>query len=77
LSIYLESEVYCFLCTDKDQQEVEVFDLDASGIHVAEYWTELPPKEIFEQKIQDILKHSREQRLSFEKPWDLDLEDET
>lgn len=48
------------LCTEKDHEQIQVFDLDNSGIHVAEYWTELPPKEIFEKKIQDIIEESKE-----------------
>jgi predicted nuclease of restriction endonuclease-like (RecB) superfamily len=50
------------LCTEKSQNQIELLDLNASGIHVAEYWTELPPKEIFEKKVQEIVLRSR-QRL--------------
>jgi hypothetical protein len=30
-------------------------DVSSSGIHVAEYWTELPPIKVFEKKIQEIV----------------------
>ena len=30
------------------------------GIMVAEYWTELPPKKLFEQKIREIVTETRE-----------------
>lgn len=29
--------------------------MSASGIHVARYWTELPPIEIFQRKIGEIV----------------------
>jgi vacuolar-type H+-ATPase subunit E/Vma4 len=35
-------------------------ELDKSGITVAEYWTNLPPKEEFERKINEILIEARE-----------------
>ena len=34
--------------------------MDKDGIMVAEYWTALPPKAEFEQKIQTILAETRE-----------------
>lgn len=33
--------------------------MNESGIHVAEYWTELPPKEVFEHKVQEIVLHAK------------------
>ncbi len=48
------------LCTEKSKQQIELLDLNSSGIHVAEYWTDLPPKEIFEKKIQEIVLKSKE-----------------
>jgi hypothetical protein len=35
-------------------------EMDKDGIMVAEYWTTLPPKAEFEQKISDILEETRE-----------------
>ena len=43
------------LCTGKKREQIELLELDKSGIHVAEYLTVLPPREVFEQKIQDAL----------------------
>ena len=34
--------------------------MDRSGIAVAEYWTELPPKAIFEEKIKEIMLEAQE-----------------
>jgi len=35
-------------------------ELDKSGIAVAEYWTNLPPKSEFERKIKEILIEAQE-----------------
>jgi predicted nuclease of restriction endonuclease-like (RecB) superfamily len=40
------------LCAGKSQEHVELLQLERSGIRVAEYVTELPPREILEQKLQ-------------------------
>ena len=47
------------LCTGKKQEQIELLELDKSGIHVAEYLTVLPPREAFEQKIQSALRAAR------------------
>lgn len=47
------------LCTGKKQEQIELLELGKSGIHVAEYLTVLPPRELFEQKIQQALAHAR------------------
>ena len=43
------------LCTGKKHEQIELLELNKSGIHVAEYLTVLPPREVFEQKIHDAL----------------------
>lgn len=50
------------LCSGKKQEQIELLELDASGIHVAEYLTSLPPKELLQQKLHDAIQRSR-QRL--------------
>jgi predicted nuclease of restriction endonuclease-like (RecB) superfamily len=64
------------LCTEKGQEEVELFDLDESGIHVAEYWTELLPKKVLEQKVHEIVEQKINLKEENKKYWDLDEEDE-
>lgn len=51
-----------FLCSGKKQELIELLELDASGIHVAEYLTELPPKALLQQKLHEAITRSR-QRL--------------
>ena len=48
------------LCSESGREEVELLEMDKDGIMVAEYWTALPPKAEFEQKIQTILAETRE-----------------
>jgi len=48
------------LCTKAHRGQIELLELDKSGIAVAEYWTMLPPKAEFERKIQEILLEARE-----------------
>jgi YhcG PDDEXK nuclease domain len=48
------------LCTGKKQQQIELLELDKSGIHVAEYLTELPPRALLMQKLTQSLKAAKE-----------------
>jgi len=47
------------LCTGKKTEQIELLELDKSGIHVAEYLTVLPPREVFEQKIRAAMVQAR------------------
>jgi predicted nuclease of restriction endonuclease-like (RecB) superfamily len=51
------------MCTDKNIEQIELLELDKSGIHVAEYLTELPDKELLQKKFETAIKRSR---LKFE-----------
>lgn len=50
------------LCTKASRNQIELLELDKSGIAVAEYWTNLPSKADFERKIKEIL-HEAQERL--------------
>lgn len=39
------------LCASKKQEQIQLLELDKSGIHVAEYLTQLPPKEALEARL--------------------------
>ena len=47
------------LCAGKKQEQIELLELDQSSIHVADYLTELPPKEVFEAKLHNVIKAAR------------------
>jgi predicted nuclease of restriction endonuclease-like (RecB) superfamily len=47
------------LCSGKDDERVELLELGQVGIHVAEYLTELPPKEVLQRKLHAAIEQSR------------------
>jgi len=55
-----ETPIGIILCSDADREVVELMQMDKDGIAVAEYWTTVPPKDEFEQKIQMILTETKE-----------------
>ena len=55
-----KTPVGLILCSESGREEIELLKLDRDGILVAEYWTALPPKAEFEQKIHMILAETRE-----------------
>jgi len=57
-----EGEEAPILCATAKRERIELLEMDKSGIAVAEYWTDLPPKEDFERKIKEIL-HEAQERL--------------
>ena len=53
------------LCAEKSDEIVELLELDKSGIHVATYFTELPPLEWLKAKLHKSIeeaRHNYEQR---------------
>ncbi|MFH7564244.1 MULTISPECIES: PDDEXK nuclease domain-containing protein [Oceanimonas] len=47
------------LCSSKKQEQIELLELDKSGIHVAEYLTVLPPLEVLKQKLHQATEVAR------------------
>ena len=60
---YENEPIGLILCTKASRGQIELLELDKSGIAVAEYWTNLPPKAVLEEKIQSIMSEAQE-RLS-------------
>jgi predicted nuclease of restriction endonuclease-like (RecB) superfamily len=54
-----ESPLGIILCAGKNHEQIELLELNISGIHVAEYLTVLPPKEILKRKLQEAIKRSQ------------------
>lgn len=54
-----EAPIAIILCAGKKRETVEYLDLDRSGIHVAEYLTELPPRDVLEKRFQEALAAAR------------------
>jgi hypothetical protein len=40
------------LCAQKNTEQVELLELDAAGVHVAEYLTVLPPRDVLHRRLQ-------------------------
>lgn len=58
-----QSPLGIILCAGKKQEQIELLELDKSGIHVAEYLTVLPPKDLLQAKLQEAIASAR-RRLS-------------
>jgi predicted nuclease of restriction endonuclease-like (RecB) superfamily len=59
------------LCTQAGTEQVELMNLKKDNIMVAEYWTELPPKELLEQKLHTAMIEIKErlaERKRLEEP---------
>lgn len=54
-----ELPIGMILCASKRQETVELLELHKSGIHVAEYLTELPPRKLLEQRLHAAIVHAR------------------
>ncbi len=48
------------LCAEGNREQIELLEMHRDGIVVAEYWTELFPKKLLEQKIHEIVAETRE-----------------
>ncbi|WP_223638619.1 YhcG family protein [Corallococcus sp. EGB] len=60
------------LCAGKKRETVEYLDLDARGIHVAEYLTELPPREVLQERLHRAIESARA-RLEISTGADVDV----
>lgn len=57
-----EAPVGLILCAGTKQERIELLELGQAGIHVAEYLTALPPREVLRKKFQQAIENAR-QRL--------------
>jgi len=55
-----ESPIGLILCAGKSDEQVELLQLAKSGIRVAQYLTELPPRKVLENKLHDAIRLARE-----------------
>lgn len=54
-----ESPIGIILCAEKSSETVELLELDKSGIHVAQYLTQLPPKDVMESKLHKAIENAK------------------
>lgn len=55
-----ESPLGITLCTSKTEEQIELLELDASGVHMADYVAVLPPREDFQARLHASMQHARE-----------------
>jgi predicted nuclease of restriction endonuclease-like (RecB) superfamily len=55
-----DAPIGIILCASANRKTVEMLEMDKAGIAVAEYWTTLPPKAVFEDKVRSILAEAQE-----------------
>jgi hypothetical protein len=46
-------------CTGKNAKQIELLELGAVGIHVAEYLTVLPPRQVMQEKLHNAIETAR------------------
>jgi hypothetical protein len=50
-----ETPIGLILCADKGDEQVELLQLDKSGIRVASYLTDLPPRQVLQRKLHETM----------------------
>jgi hypothetical protein len=50
-----EAPIGLILCAEKSDERVELLELESRGIRIAEYLTELPPKDLLARKLHDAV----------------------
>ena len=54
-----ESPLGLLLCTEGSEEQIELLQLDKAGIKVAQYMTELPPRDVLLRQIQKSLEAAK------------------
>jgi predicted nuclease of restriction endonuclease-like (RecB) superfamily len=52
------SPIAILLCSSKDKEVVELMELEQDDIHIAEYWLQLPPKEVLQAKLHKAIEEA-------------------
>jgi len=53
------SPVGLILCSGKNEEHIELLQLDKSNIRISEYLTELPPKKLLQQKLHKAVENAK------------------
>ena len=54
-----KSPLGLILCSEKSDERIELLELDQKSIRVAEYLTELPPRDVLERKLREAIETAR------------------
>ena len=55
-----ESPLGLLLCTEGSEEQIELLQLDKAGIKVAQYMTELPPRDVLMRQIRKSLDSAKQ-----------------
>lgn len=56
-----ETPIGLILCSEKDQEQIELLQMTQGEIRVAEYLTDLPPQAVLQAKLREAVQAAREQ----------------
>lgn len=56
-----DDPIALILCAEKSRETVELMELDRGSIHVAQYLTKMPPKELLEEKLAIAIANAKGQ----------------
>lgn len=62
-----ESPLGLLLCTEGSEEQIELLQLDKTGIRVAQYMTELPSRALLQKQLQKSLEETKEQQSNIRK----------
>ena len=54
-----QEPIALILCASKENEEIELLGLDNGNIRVSEYWLNLPPRELLEEKLHKAIENAR------------------
>ncbi len=57
-----ENPIALILCATKENEEIELLGLDKGNIRVSEYWINLPPKKLLEEKLHKAIENVKNRR---------------
>ncbi|MBI2367202.1 MAG: DUF1016 domain-containing protein [Deltaproteobacteria bacterium] len=55
-----QSPIGLILCAGKKREQIELLELEKSGIRVASYWTKVLPRKLLQKKLHKAIRHARE-----------------
>lgn len=55
-----EAPIGLILCAGKKTEQIELLELEKSGIRVASYWMEMLPKKLLQRKLHEAILHARD-----------------
>lgn len=55
-----QSPIGLILCAGKKREQIELLELERSGIRVASYWTKVLPRKLLQRKLHEAIQHARE-----------------